>query len=258
MKSRNSIGVLIAIALAIGPAASVHAATNLVQNGTFSAVTGGTDGLLGQGTGFTATHWTNAGYNFVFTSAHDANTRGNSTSFQLWGPGSNGGGSNNGFTDSPAPANTTSPTNLDFVAMDGAFQTGPLSQSISGLTVGNTYLLTFYQAAAQQEGYTGTTTDQFTVSLGSSSQLGALMSDSSHGFVPWTLQSMYFKATSTTELLSFLNTGTPSPSQPPFALLDGVSLVLAPEPSSVATMTAGLLGLGAMLFFRGRSKKRVA
>jgi hypothetical protein len=57
--------------------------------------------------------------------------------------------------------------------------------------------------------------------------------------------------------LSFLANGTPQ-GEPPFAVLDGVSLDIVPEPSSVATMFAGVLGLGVILFARARSKKTAA
>jgi hypothetical protein len=50
-----------------------------------------------------------------------------------------------------------------------------------------------------------------------------------------------YTATSTSEVLSFLAAGTPTQSQPPFDLLDGVCLTQnVPDSSS----TAGLLGLG--------------
>ena len=67
----------------------------------------------------------------------------------------------------------------------------------------------------------------------------------SHGFSGWRSVTMSFTPTSATEVLSFLAAGTPS-GQPPFSLLDGVSLTqnAVPEPTSLALLGAGLLALG--------------
>jgi hypothetical protein len=55
----------------------------------------------------------------------------------------------------------------NFVVMDGAFQTGPLSQTVTGLTIGKTYDLTFNYASGQQSGFSGDTQQQLGVTLGS-------------------------------------------------------------------------------------------
>jgi hypothetical protein len=62
-------------------------------------------------------------------------------------------------------------------------------------------------------------------------------------------QTFYFVATNTSELLSFLATGTPS-GEPPFALLANVS-VTVPEPDSVTIMLSGLVALIGLTRFRG-------
>jgi len=249
------LGLVVSMA---GSVQAVAATANFVQNGDFTIVTGGTNGHLGTG-GFNATGWTTTGYNFLFNSASEANT---GSGLELWGPGSRGGGSANGFTNSPTGGN--------FVGLDGAYPVGNvkgISQTIGNsttgfLTVGQTYLLTFYTAAAQQEGFSGITTDYFNVSLGTVSpsnpiQKTATVTNASHGFVPWTKQTMLFKADATSEVLTFLSTGTPN-GTPPFALLDGVSLTVVPEPSSVAAMLIGVLGLGVILFKRFRRKNTAA
>jgi len=254
---------LISLGLAISIPGSVHAAANFVQNGDFTLVTGGTDGALGKGSGLTATDWTNAGYNFLFTSAAEATN--NTTGLVLYGP-------SNGFTNSPTGGN--------FIGMDGAYPVGSvqgISQNIGNsttgfLTVGDSYILTFYQAAGQQTGFTGATTDYFNVSLGAAVlaypsgggpnipiapkpnqpvQVSSTMSNVTGGFVPWTQQTMVFTATSSQEVLTFLASGTPA-GTPPFALLDGVSLVAVPEPSPLIAMVIGILGLGLILFKRYR------
>ena len=55
-------------------------------------------------------------------------------------------------------------------------------------------------------------------------------------------------------MLSFLSQGTPT-GLPPMVALDGVSLVAAPEPASLAVMITGLAGLG---YFQRRRQKRAA
>jgi hypothetical protein len=104
---------------------------------------------------------------------------------------------------------------------------------------GQKYTLTFYQAGAQQAGFSGATTDQWQVTFGSSVQTSTVMDVPSGGDVAWNSQTMTFTATAASETLTFLAQGTPN-SDPPFALLDGVSLTLVPEPGSVT-----LLGFGA-------------
>jgi hypothetical protein len=62
---------------------------------------------------------------------------------------------------------------------------------------------------------------------------------------------MTFTATAATDVLSFLSTGTPS-GVPPFALLDGVSMVAVPEPSGAALMIVGVLALAGLRIARRR------
>ncbi len=151
----------------------------------------------------------------------------------------------------------------------------PLQQMMNGLTQGAKYLLTFYQAAGQEDCVyddngthnaqpcgSGTQTTDWTVSLGAGSPgTVAPLSDETHvstmmnnptynsvtnptgSVVPWETQSMTFTATSTNELLQFLAVGGPAGS-PPMVFLDGVSLTQvasAPEPGGVALLTVGLV-----------------
>jgi hypothetical protein len=226
-------------------AISAHA-TNLIVNGSFESITTGAKGP-GQ---FDSAHpyttvagWASSGFNFVLGPG-DADTTGSWSSeytgyLKLWGPND---GSNNGLP-------STSPDGGNYIGLDGAFEVGAITQTVSGLTAGNTYTLSFYWADAQQAGYTGTTTEQFKVTLGGVEQDTAIVDNVNHGFSGWQLQTFDFTANSTSELLSFLAVGTPT-GVPPFALLDGVSLTAdtvgtesAPEPGSVVLLVGGLMGL---------------
>ena len=138
--------------------------------------------------------------------------------------------------------------------MDGAYGVGALNQTISGLTVGELTTVSFYYAGAQQQGYSGPTTEAFTVGLGSQSQTTPILSNVSKGFTGWQQQSMTFTPTASTEVLSFLALGTPS-GVPPMSLLDGVSLTQVPEPSSLTLVMTGLAGMGGLVRSRLRSRK---
>jgi hypothetical protein len=236
-----SLGILLAVG---GAGVGVHAA-ELVKNGDFEMTTAG-GGQLGFNTD--ATDWTTGttSYNFLFPSgtADGPGVTGQFGNLQLWGPGN---GAANGL-----PA--SSPNGGNFVGMDGAFQQGPLSQTIDGLTVGQTYAVSFDWAGAQQFTIDGENTEQMQVSLGSETHSTAVYDNSSHGFSGWMSKTFDFTATSTSEVLSFLAIGTPiAPSVPPFSLLDSVSMEAAvPEPSTWAMMLLGLAGLGYAGFRRGR------
>jgi hypothetical protein len=135
----------------------------------------------------------------------------------------------------------TSPDGGNWIVVDSApaYQ-GSISQSITGLKVGSQYALSFYQAAGQQVGFTGPTTEQWKVTFGTQSSLSALQTDPTLAFQPWTKQTMTFTASAVTQLLTFLSQGGPD-GAPPFVFLDGVSMVeVVPEPSSLLYMGMGL------------------
>ena len=129
------------------------------------------------------------------------------------------------------------PDGGNFVGMDGAYQQGVLSQTITGLTAGTFYYLSFDFAGAQQYGFTSATTEQFAVDFTAGStapaptytcnttgvQCTTVLHDKPEGFTGWNQAGFTFLATSSTETLSFLAIGTPA-GQPPFSLLDGVEL----------------------------------
>jgi hypothetical protein len=106
--------------------------------------------------------------------------------------------------------------------------------------------VSFYMAAAQQTGYTGATTDYWTIGLGDTygdgtSQNSTTIDLASGTFSGWVAQEVTLVADAATEVLWFLASGTPS-GEPPFALLDGVD-VTVPEPPAAAMLVFGLLAL---------------
>src|ERR1035438_9852604 len=67
------------------------------------------------------------------------------------------------------PSTLAIPGGYNEVEADGnpSFESG-FNYSVSGLTIGTTYTLSFYQAASQQTTFVGATTEQWIVSLGTS------------------------------------------------------------------------------------------
>jgi hypothetical protein len=248
-------------AAAIGIFASVLAlltttafADNLVTNGSFST----NNGNCRISSAGCATGWSSTGYTFLYTSATSAQTTGYS-GVKLWGPVSVSSSSANGFGPSPDGG--------AFAALDGDYSIGPVTQTITGLTPGYTYVLSFYWAAAQQEGFTGPTIQAMNVCLGTSAESykntstqplsGATNASSnlncsgsgastpiydlsSEAFSGWEYETYDLTANSKTDILSFLAYGNVQ--VPPFALLDGVSLTPTPEPGTLPLLFTGILG----------------
>jgi hypothetical protein len=147
---------------------------------------------------------------------------------------------------------TLSPTTegSQFLGSDPTYYPDSVNQDITGLTVGQTYVVSFEWAGGQQAGFTGTTTDFWAVSLGGGvPQDTATISVPSGGFSGWFDVTMDFTATAVDETLSFLPGGS---GNPPFVLLDSVSLTAVPEPSTWAMMLLGFGGLGVVARLRRR------
>jgi PEP-CTERM motif len=168
------------------------------------------------------TDWSTGGYVYLDAPGTAVTAPG----IQVWGP---------------FPA--TSPQGGNFIESDGSSGLAfPINQTITGLTVGQNYSVSFYQAAGQQYLDSGATTEQWQVSLGSDTQFSAVMSTPSEGVFPWEPQTLSYTASSTSEVLTFLAVG--SGGVPPIVFLDGVDMETnVPEPS------AGLLlaGVGTVI-----------
>jgi len=227
----RKLSIIVMSAVGVAMLICGMARANLVTNGSFELTTNG-NGQLGYNTN--ALDWTVTGYTFIFApgTADTTGAPGSIGTDYLWGPGN---GSPNGLTTSPDGGN--------FVAADGGYDPGPISQTLNGLTIGNPYTVGFWWAGAQSRPGTGPTTEQWQVSFGSQTQDTPIVSNASEGFTGWTYESMNFTASATSDVLSFLAAGTPT-GEPPFSLLDGVT-VNVPEPSCTLLLAGvGVVGAG--------------
>jgi hypothetical protein len=236
--------MLASLGATIAVATSAQAATNLVTNGNFTTLSSGV-GQLGFNTN--AAGWTvpaiPGSYDFVMTSG-SAGAVGQYTPVKLWDAANFGASTWNGLA----------PIAGNFAALNGDFHVGALSQSISGLTVGKTYTLSFDYAFGQQLGFSGATDQFLTTSLGGSTFVSPTDDLVSHGFSGWNTFTTTITATASTEILSFLATSVPQ--EPGMALVTGVSLTSAvPEPATWAMM---IVGLGAMGVVARRRRQEFA
>ena len=243
--AKTSGAAFCAAALALNPASIATASANLVLNGDFTLTSlsppGGYICQLGTTCTSNVTDWGSA-----CSSTGECGNGGTPGSLLFRGTGGVAFNNFNGLNVA-AP----DPPSGNYIAIDGdATYRAPIFQSV-GLTAGDSYELQFYQAAAQQGGFASSTTDQWQVSLGAATQLSTLMTVPGGTFAPWTLQTMDFQATSTSEVLSFLALGTPN-GVPPIALLADVSLTAVPEPASWAMLLVGFAGLGFAAYRRAR------
>jgi hypothetical protein len=240
-------GLLVLSLLLLTAAVPARAAT--VFNGSFENVGSATHSFaLNFPTVLTGWTATPSGNKFLDCLVMPANTNNlcgfppNGWSLEFWNAGGQGA-----FPGGP------SPDGGNYVAIDGdPNYATPMTQTITGLVVGQQYVISFYQAAAQENPFDGATTERWQVSLGSESHLSTLMNTPNHGFVNWMSQSLTFTAQNTTDVLSFLAIGTPN-GLPPFVLLDGVSLTATtPEPSAVSLVGFG----GLLLVLTAKFRKR--
>ncbi len=217
------------------------AQANLVTNGGFETTSAAGNGFIG--TDLTVNNWTaaNGGFGAIFTSGASAVDNGvayNSNQFYLWEAADSANGGK--FVSSDAdPASAIK-----------------LTQTLTGLTVGQTYTLSFEYAAAQYKGPAGVfedgpSTSGWNVSFGTDNFATSALSVVTHGFSGWSTATFTHVATSASEVLSFMAFGGPA-GVPPAALLDGVAVDAASVPVPATGLLVGLVGLMGLV---GRKKK---
>ena len=229
-------------------------ATQFVTNGGFETSTNTQSTFLAQ-PDTSVTGWTSTG-DFVLYCTAAAGTTCDEESIlggaALAGPAN---GSDNGLTSSPQGG--------AYMAFDSDPEFhGDFTQTIAGLTVGASYTLSFYMAGGQEVGPDSPTTTSITATLGTESFTTPVITTPDQGFTPWQLFSTTFTYGGGGDILNFVATGGPG-GAPPYALLDGVSLVGAggaptPEPSTWLMIVAGFAGLGLAARARRKSKAVLA
>ena len=149
------------------------------------------------------------------------------------------------WTSAAAPPNGSS----NFLGVRGdngsAHGVNSIPQTINGLTVGQSYAVSFDWAASQTTGASGTYSIGWDVSLGGgTAQHVGVTNQATHTTTAWMHDSFTFTATASSEVLKFLAV-SPVVQGPPTALLTNIDLesVAVPEPSTLVS-----LGLGGIAF----------
>jgi hypothetical protein len=245
MKLKILAGAAALVVLAFGQMANA-AALNLVTNGNFDSSSYTNNNQFGTpygGQGVTG--WTGgSGYQIYFFAGTATTGSANSQYDNGYGTGSE--------MFYTVPASQLPNATGNFVGLDGdpnVGNGGSISQTLTGLTIGSNYLLTFSWFTGQLQSRSGATTDNIAATLGNQTFTTQTVSDPSQSSTPWLTQTFLYRATATTETLTFLAQGTPS-GLPPMVGLDGVSVVAAPEPASIALFGTAVAALG--FFYRRR------
>jgi hypothetical protein len=239
--------------LAVSALSTNAAHANLIKNGNFDETTNGGNKQLAGGTSTTRAdrttlkHWESGygedgRYNFVLN-GDIAHTGQSAISLRDKYADT---GLSNGYSASPTGGN--------FFASDWMYFPGPLKQQVNGLTIGDSYTLTFDFALAQQVIERGPNNNNFwEVDFGGAKQNSELLSIVDSGFSGWKTATMTFTASSASQWLSFMVHGSGA-GAPPFMLLDNVALnAEVPEPATLGMLLGGLGLIGFTARRRNRS-----
>lgn len=224
-------------------------AINLVQNSSFESTTATT----ANGTGTEISNSDLAGWNVTPCLAHCSATSPNNL-FMFLAPtnvatngvydGNEGGPIN--FWSSPG----ASPDGGNAITSDADTESGMLYQVIKGLKSGDTYTLSFYQATMQATDQQVAFSASWEVGMGDSpNQFSTAMNNPGHASTGWVQNKMTFTADTTQEALGFFATAAGA-DEPPFLLLDGVSLTDTTPVSEPASYGLAMVGLCGVLFAR--------
>ena len=261
---RMGLVAMLAAVVAIVTAGSARAQVLTVTNGDFAQYSGTTPGTNGDYfQNVNPTGWTGGGGLIFVTNAAGVNN--NSLYLQVYN----------------TPTFPGPPPGGNFVEADGnPLYENSFSYQLSGLTVGTTYSLSFFQAAGQQQGFHGDTTNQWIVGLGTTGfseynagggYYGYSMADSNASiavsplmtvptgtYVGWEQVTVSLKADATNDLLTFLAWGDNgnTANLPPIAFLDIAGNGAAvPEPAGLSLLAIGMLVSGAYTLRRRRAAR---
>lgn len=228
MKSFRFLTSCLLVATLVLPALPASATpVNLILNGDFNTVLPNTNVQLGE-TG-SAQHWTpvrNGGS--PYSGASSLAIVGDTDGLKTGGTGANvnplfNNSGSNVFTLWGTPV-SPSGGNMLVVCSDRSWVDTTVSQTVSGLVVGQTYKLAFDWAGAQQSGFSGDTQTRVLGEIGGFSFFTPYQNVLSESMGSWSGFEFLFTAASSTAVLDLNPDANAGAALNPFALIDNVSL----------------------------------
>lgn len=241
---RCAVAGLAGTAVLLAGNAAKAGPVNLIQNGNFSNTTATT----ANGTGTEITNSDLTGWSVSACLTNCASGKPNNL-FMFLAPsnvGTNGvydanEGGNIYFHSAPPAV----PGGGNAITADADNEDGVLLTTVSGLTAGHTYTLSFSEATMQATDQSSPFTAQWAVGFGSSAtQYSTVMSNPGGGNSNWITATMTFTADAASDGLGFFAT-SPETNDPPFLLLGNVSLTdtTVPEPATFGLLLTGMIGM---------------